>query len=341
MKSFNDISPIFVVGAGRSGTTLLQLMMNAHPSITIQGELHFFEEILDLKKDIPTLTEDRDLAAFFDRLPRLYSLRYLPNLEKQLGVVGRKMRKGRRGYEDFHRYMLEAHASEEGAQRIGEKTPSNVRYMNQLLTMYPNARIVHIIRDPRGVVASMIKAPFTGNDALTNSIKWRMDIEYSQTFRNNHSDNYLELKYEKLTYDAAKELTRVCRFIGEDYNPRMLDFYRTAHSYVKDEPWKKSTSDAVHGSSTDKWKKQLTGSQIYIIEIIAGPLMDKLGYAKCTLPIWVKLVTPFVMIGEIFKYAQYKYTRVLDRRRKDSNTIFGSNRRFYKGFLRLVRGEND
>ncbi len=335
-KSFLDVSPIFVVGSGRSGTTMLQLMLNAHPKIAMQGELHFFEDVLALKDEWATLSDDEDLANFFRKIPELHSLKYLPQLEKYLELTHQRMKEGGRSYEDFHRYMMEVYAQQKGATRLGEKTPSNVRYMEQLLAMYPNACIIHIIRDPRAVVASMIKVPFTGNDVLSNVIKWKLDIEYSQRMKTEHASNYIEVRYEDLVSDPTLTLKNICEFIGEPYSEDMLGFYMTASSYTNTESWKEGTTKAVHEASVDKWRSELAPSQVYIIEKIAGRLLGKVGYPRAHAPLRAKWMSPVTLGVELMKYARYKAGTIKRRRTENSGEVVGSSHSFYKRCLRGI-----
>ena len=74
-------SPSFVIGSARSGTTLLQLMLNAHPRLSIIGELHFFSQIRGLRRLVPTLAGSDDIDRVFELLPRTYGLKYLAGVD--------------------------------------------------------------------------------------------------------------------------------------------------------------------------------------------------------------------------------------------------------------------
>lgn len=108
VRVHTDLSPIFVVGTPRSGTTLLQLMLNAHSQLSIMGELHYFDEILQIREHIPNLDSNKDFQNFFKLLPKAHSLQYLPKLHELLATVKLRMENtGQASYEIFHRYMME------------------------------------------------------------------------------------------------------------------------------------------------------------------------------------------------------------------------------------------
>jgi hypothetical protein len=336
---FTDCAPIFIVGAGRSGTTLLQMMLNAHPNIAIYGELHYFNEVLLIKKKVPSLKQPEALNRFFQLVPNVNVSKYLPNFNQTLNAVQERMLADEhRTYEKFFRYVLEEYAQREGAKRFGEKTPTNIRYMNELLSIFPNAKIIHIIRDPRDVVASASKRElfWTSNDVVINAFKWRCDMFYRREF-SAQTETYTEVRYEDLVSDPEQQLRRICEFVGEEFDPQMLEFYKTSKSYLQNEPWKEGTQRPINRSSVQKWQKELSEAQIFLIEMINGATMSQIGYELSRVSLSSKLVAPFVFLQEVARYIFYKYQE--ERRRKsEQNIIVGESKTLYMLFFKTLWG---
>ena len=327
--SFNDCSPIFVVGAGRSGTTLLQLMLNAHPDIAIAGELGFFDEILLLREEVPDLETHERIDRLFALLPRLARYQYLTEVEEIFPSVQARLKADPApSYEKLYRFLLEGYGSLRGARRFGEKTPSNIRHLEALASIFPSCKMVHVVRDPRANVASRLKMPMMSTDVLTNAIKWNIDTYYATSFAQGHRQNFCEINYEKLVADPTSTLQDICVFLGEPYDDRMLEYHRSSRSYIKDEPWKAGTERPVYRSSLETWRNELSEEQIYLIECVTARQMARYGYARSALPLRTKLASPLQAVRELARWRQHKRSE-RENRQRSPTTIHSTNTKLY------------
>lgn len=316
--SFADCSPIFVVGAARSGTTLLQLMLNAHPDIAIAGEFGFFDEMLVLRSKIPDLDAPERIDQLFALLPSLARYQYLTEVEAVFPAVRARLKADAApSYEKLYRYVLEGYGSLRGARRFGEKTPANIRHLASLVAVFPKCQVIHVVRDPRANVASRRKMPMLSTDVITNTIKWNIDICCGRSFSNSHSQNYCEINYEKLVSEPVSTLQHVCQFLDEPYDDRMLEYHRSSQDYIKDEPWKAGTQKPVYRSSIETWRRELSESQIYLIEWIAGRQMAHYGYPS-----------PLQVARELLRWGQHKRSE-RKTRQGSPTTIHATNTRLY------------
>lgn len=163
-------APIFVVGAARSGTTLLQSMIGAHPDIALLGELHFFDQIMRLKETLPEPFAAAAMAPLRQGILKCHAIQFVPDFEPVLDrALERLAAMPAPTYRDLFAQLLAAHGQLGGASRVGEKTPSNVRYLQELASYFPDAKIVHILRDPRDSISSRIRYPFTSSSVTRSS----------------------------------------------------------------------------------------------------------------------------------------------------------------------------
>jgi hypothetical protein len=337
--SFPDCSPIFVVGAGRSGTTLLQLMLNAHPRIAVAGELSYFDQILQLRTVVPELERPEQVDRLLELLRSTYNFKFLSDVEEVLPEVQRRLKaEAEPSYEKLYRYILEGYGARRGAARFGEKTPGNIRHLDQLVALFPECRIVHLIRDPRANVASRMKMPILSDDVVTNALKWKIDALYGQNFLSadpRNARNYLPLTYEALVGEPEATLRRICDFVGEPYDPGMLDYYRSSRHYIKDEPWKEGASRPVYASSLQKWRQELSEGQIYLIERIAGPQLEHYGYERSVVPLGTKLSSPFRLALELGRWGRFK-VRERRTRQHEPVTVYGTSTKLYQMLWRTL-----
>ncbi|MGH3387537.1 MAG: sulfotransferase family protein, partial [Actinomadura sp.] len=151
--------PIFVVGCPRSGTTLLQLMLHAHPRIAIPPETRFLLPAFDTRHAFGDLCDEanlRELARWIaeDKATKFDDLgldpdRIIEEIVAGPPTVGTAMAT-----------VFQAYAQRFGKPRWGDKRPSYIRRLDVILRMFPDAQIVHLIRDGRDCVASLMEMPW-------------------------------------------------------------------------------------------------------------------------------------------------------------------------------------
>jgi hypothetical protein len=227
--------PIFVVGCPRSGTTLLRLMLRAHPRIAIPPETRLLLDAYEHRGaygDLRRLSNREALAEWivagagtrFSRLgldPRLVADEIVagpPTLGSALEIT------------------LRAYARRLGKPRWGDKRPGYVQYIDALLRMFPEAQIVHLIRDGRDCVAELKRTPWWRMGVYHAIATWTQAIDAGKAAtRRLPPDGYIELQYERLASDPEAELRRLCAFLGEEYvsamaGPRASAEWRRWHA---------------------------------------------------------------------------------------------------------------
>lgn len=323
--SFPDIEPIFVVGVSRSGTTLLRTMLNAHPEIQLLGELQYFGGILPLRERVPRLEDADDVEELCDLVARTYAFQYLKRGEELLaGVREALLEASFPSYPLLHREFLTQYAKLYGASRCGEKTPENVRYLRPLLSLYPRARFIHLVRDPRDVVTSLLGVPWASPDLLTNALRWKIQVTFARDERiRSRSGQFHEVRYEELVTEPERCLRAICGFLDETYSPEMLSFHETAGREVdiEGEPWKARTAQPLDTSSLGRWRAELSDRQVALLQAVCGDEMEYFGYPRAPTSALSSVAAPLLAGIEAIRWLGYKLREGREKAR-DEDLIY-------------------
>ena len=212
----------FVVGVGRSGTTLLRLMLDAHPALTIPPETHFAPELI---------------SAAGKRRAKPERLAEIVVSQRQWGDFGLDATELRRRFEALDpldagaalRAFYGLYAERAGKPRWGDKTPIYVEHMREIGAALPEARFIHLIRDGRDVALSRIRRALDEPPpAARVAENWRRRIlRLAKQARAARPLSRASLRGPGVRYRAAA-LRRVCDLIDLDYDAAMLDYHERA-----------------------------------------------------------------------------------------------------------------
>jgi hypothetical protein len=269
-------NPIFIVGAPRSGTTLLRNMLNRHPAIAICRETDFHRLVYERRRSFGSLGDLRNrqrLVKEYLATPRIQRLRLnLPALEQTL------LREGT-GCEALFASLLRFYAQVHGKRRCGEKTPRHALFTETLCEWYPGARILHILRDPRDVVASLRRMPWADRNVLGNARLWLSSN--LAAWRSRLRPQYLMVRYEELVASPEQELGRVCAFVGEEYFPSMLVPNQDPNTQ---QPWYRRAEERLTTERIGKWREQLPLEEAALVDWFVGRHLHTFGYGAVTHP---------------------------------------------------------
>ncbi len=285
---------LFIVGVGRSGTTLLQSMLNAHPDIAFTPETHFIKKYI-----VPWFAGkcrlDDALRARQKEDPDLKRLQ-LPG-----DAFADALKDGNDPVEQF-RNLLAAYVRRADKRHAGDKDPLNIEYLPQIRKAFPDAYVLHIIRDPRDVMLSRVRSDWgKGRPLLAHICEHRAHLGKARregpAF---FGDRYIELFYEDLVRAPENTLTRVCERVGMEYSTDMLRYQEDAEQLVHgaERKWKGEVLKPLQKAKIGRWKEELSAGRVRLIE---GALRDEMletGYAPnghglswvrawTSLPLWL------------------------------------------------------
>lgn len=169
-------------------------------------------------------------------------------------------------------------AKQRGRERWGDKMATFRRCMPTLMELFPDARIVHIIRDGRDVASSLLPLSFGPNTAYVAAKKWRNFIESGLDYAAKHPKHVYTVRYEDLIDDPEKYLREICDFVGEPFHEDMLNFHKSGTARVPRKEIHGQLTKPVNKERAARWKRDLSPGQVRVFEAVAGPLLDRLGY---------------------------------------------------------------
>ena len=288
----------FVVGVGRSGTTLARMMLDAHPQLAIPPETHFVNDLLYAGEKLRFSPERLVNVVVHDRHRRWgdFGIDEDEYLERVRAIP-------RLNASDAVRAFYEIYAEHANKPRWGDKTPDYVKRVRRIGRALPEARFVHVIRDGRDVALShnrrIQRRGVKGRPPVPAgemARRWRKRIEKSR-YDAQSVDHYVEIRYEDLVTDTEPTLRRVCEFIELDYDPAMLDYHEgaeerlqemardlpagqgrphrpgeerlQAHALLKEPP---------NEERVGVWREEMSAADVAEFEAIAGGLLADLDY---------------------------------------------------------------
>lgn len=312
-RQIMDMPMLFVTGASRSGTSMLSMMLGNNSKIAGLKELHGFGELVDPNKLHKPITKHEAIHLSRQLIAR--SKREIwGGIAREDGIEAEALWRDvcdtgiQVGYAVAK--VMAYIASVKSKKIPCEQTPRNIFYARQLLEYYPNIRIVHIVRDPRDVLASqknrwkrkklggsnipyseIIRVwfnyhPYTITKLWSRATRLAAELQAHEHFH--------VLRFEDIISDPEVELRKICDFLKISYEKEMLNIPHVGSSHAINT----SAKSGVRQSSINRWKSCLSMGEVYICELLADAEMRTFAYAKSeiTKPISLSL------INQLLKY---------------------------------------
>lgn len=274
----NSNRPFFIVGAGRSGTTLLRLMLSGHSRLHVSPETWFLRELLE------RLPVDRAL----DSTEREWAIATMVGHYRwpDLGVTETRLRASLAGrpsitLRDLTDAVYAFIAEDAGKARLGDKTPVYVQILPQLAALYPDAQFIYLLRDGRDVALSYIDAGWGHRCYEGEAFEWTAAVRAARAFAKTvSSEKWLEIRYEDMVRTPEPVVRRLCAFLGEAFEPAMMDFASRADLVPKRERGiHPRVSGAVDAGRAGAWQSRLSAGELFVLESCLGKDLRNDGYA--------------------------------------------------------------
>ncbi len=262
----------FVVGSARSGTTLLRLILNAHPDVAVPPESRFITELYR--------TDAVEVGAFLTELgaDRHFQVWELPIEQVAAELAGRAQVPYGEAVEAAYR----AYARARGKSGYGDKTPRYVEHIPLLARLFPGAQFVHQLRDGRNVALSYADVPFGPKTVGKAAALWGLRVAMGlRDGRALGPERYHELRYEDFVANAELHTKKLCAFLGIAFTDGMIDHAEQSRSDVL--PRAHLYNPNVTRPPTTgvrSWEDQMPARQVEMFEAVAGDILDAAEYPR-------------------------------------------------------------
>lgn len=282
------MSPVFVVGPPRSGTTLTARLLGGLPDLFMPGETHFLEDIYRRRESAAGLSQR--LPYILTGLRTLYGRFNEPADQQRIdtlweaGAFEPQLSRCRTYREVFEAFMT-LQAMSAGKRRWGNQVPRDVFELDTIFGMFPDARVIACIRDPRDFLVSYRDKWTISTEGarlrrlyhpVLTSYLWKASARAILDGKSRFASAVHVLRYEDLVGEPASHLQRLCAFIGEEFDPQVL------HTQFSNS----STGERFTGIATrsaGRWRADLPAEDAYFAQRICGPVMERFGYTPVKL----------------------------------------------------------
>ena len=266
--------PVFIVGMPRSGTKLMRALLNQHPQINLTlAESHFIPYFVEkfgnppqfrVREDLNPFVRELQQTAFFSTMSKAgYTLdesRFLQNVDYTAWSAI---------FEHVFRHF--------GSKRAtigtiwGDKTPGYINHMPLLKALFPDAKFLHIIRDPRDYCLSVRKS--FAKSIYRAAVRWRQSVENAYRYGARLGQDYQEVHYELLLEQPVSTMTQVSSFMKVSYDDSLINLASAPEDLGDAKGHSKLLTD-----NTNKYRTQLSSREIKRIEEIVCDVAKTVGY---------------------------------------------------------------
>ena len=328
-NSSNDL--IFIVGTSRSGTTLIRQILNRHTNVHIAQETHYFDDLrVKMAGREQQLLSPKEVKRTEDYFLALTHKLYTRGGDPEQGWMNRwelqtLAQSLGTGTDSYFEAYCKLCAQRKNKTRSGEKTPRHIFKISEILTCYPNAQVVCMVRNPGGVIASyrdFWKSQWQGDglnsplaekqkrriknsyNPIIISLLWKAAFNAALEARNQFGEKRVYIhRFEDLVVKPEAVIKSLTEWLSLDYQPSMLKVNLVNSSYSKS--WKKSGS-GLSNEPAYRWRKKLSNTEIAVFQFCCGKLLNEAGYEQEPLRtplaqiVWLWITLPFAGLRALF-----------------------------------------
>lgn len=285
----------FIIGIGRSGTTLINQILNANPHCLSTPETKFVMTFYSKYAHQIAINPDelfQDIRTYYHTLRKdkqidIWKLNYT-QLQQQLQQYKPL------NYANACRiFLLNMHYLERSNDQvccIADKNPSYVSYLPQLLQLFPDAKFIISLRDYRAVFNSSQQSK--GNPIITPTVRllrWREHFNILSQYTQAMPDRFFWLPYEKLVHDNENKIRQLCLFLQIPFDTQMSQSHEPIKHWIathtnelannprQQKKWT-DLSRPINPMRSESWRQNLSPSQIIFAELICGNIGQQFGY---------------------------------------------------------------
>ena len=267
--------PIYLAGIERSGTSLMYALLASHPRIAMMRRTNLW---MYFNKQYGDLGVDQNFERCIAMMSQYKRL-------KVIGIDPERLHSefpaGEKSYARLFSLIGAHFAEKQGKQRWGDKSLNTERYMDDIFAVFPNAKIIHMMRDPRDRYASAkTRWVKMKGRAGAGTIMWMDSVRLARRGMKKYPNNYIVVRYEDVVSKTEETVRAVCAFLGEDYAPEMLTMMGAPSHRDKggNSSYGKREVGAISTDSLARYRQVLSMDDIKFIQDVCKSGMLQFGY---------------------------------------------------------------
>lgn len=269
-------------------------MLRSHPNISSPtGESQFIVQLHRRAAEFGDLNKEDNIRRVLEEMRQIspeFIEEDLQGMQFDAALLARKF--ADRGTNTISRIvsaLYETNARGEGKSRWLDKTPGYIRNLPTIFALFPDAQILHIIRDGRDCCLSMLRRKHDLKlfNIYYAALTWKTMVDAGQKDGDRlNTQAYKELRYEDLLNNPVALMRGICNFLNEPYTDKIIDFEKSSDPFSKTE----LLSKGLVTTNTKKWLNQLTERQVEIFESVAGDTLRRNGYQVSVNPKELRMI---------------------------------------------------
>jgi len=291
MRMLRQTNPIFIVGMNGSGTTMMLDCLNGHPDLYgFRRETQVIPRYIETLSNYGDLNNDENFLRLWDEFRQLSHFIDVNNGTSP--PLPENWRELPRTFSTIINETFGYFSSKENKSRWCEKTPMHALHITKISELLPNAQFIHMIRDGRACAASFHRRwKYTPELTL---YRWKNVVQEARQQGALIRNNYMEVRYEKLTESPQEQMERVCAFLLVPFSKSVLAPSRTR-------TFTGSTNNKIT-QNKETWPYYFNASELKKLEKIGGKMLFKLGYSTNSPE---SDVTPPLILRKLWLYRDY------------------------------------
>lgn len=291
IERIKDTPMFFIVGRPRTGSTLLRTLLDAHPNVCIPQE---WPMLLALHRQFGKVKnwDEPTLISFYDALFQKLRIPYWeitnwPAFDAAALKEAVLSCKGEHSFETVFKLVYSQYKSYFPKQEIllfGDKNPVYSNQVELLARAFPKAKFIHLTRDYRDNLASLLEVDFEMPNVTVLAYRWKYSFKVIESVAKGNSDRFLTIRYEDLAADAPGHFRDLCSFLGIPFDASIFEFHKRKDEILKTFPkeiverYFKTLFNPIDTSRVGIYKRKLSGRQIRISELVTGSAGIAAGY---------------------------------------------------------------
>ena len=265
-------SPIFIGGLERSGKTYMRMMLSGHPRLFLSRRTNLWTRHFNRYGDLNHAENLERCLSVLMKSKHTRSLIVDPSRLKQ------ELAAGHISYARLFALIHEGHASRLGRSRWGDQTEFLEQYAPVILSAYPEARFIHMLRDPRDRYEAMLHKSSRRGGLGVATAHWRSSAELAVKNQSEYSGRYKVIRYEDMARDPGGTLRDVCDFLEEEYSPVMLRM-EGERRFSGSDVGTEELAGPLTAKYIGKYRTGLQRRETAYIQKNVGDLMGQFGYS--------------------------------------------------------------